>query len=108
VWPKRIRQKLIFLQLSEASYRYHFRQWGWTKNVSSGTKNHILQRAQPRVIQGRRTTAIVADRKVDGKKLNRQAKANARQEYTILDSSSRLVDHQSQVFGHFLPFGNKM
>jgi hypothetical protein len=49
---------------------------------------------------------------MDGKKLKRQAKANAnanaRQNNTILDSSSRLADRQSQVFGGFLPFGNKM
>ncbi|EXJ67656.1 uncharacterized protein A1O5_09002 [Cladophialophora psammophila CBS 110553] len=51
---------------------------------------------------------MVAGSKIDGKKLKRQVKANARQEYTILDSTSRRVDHQSQVFGRFLPFGNKM
>ncbi|KIX03559.1 uncharacterized protein Z518_07112 [Rhinocladiella mackenziei CBS 650.93] len=93
---------------NEPSYRYHFKQWGWTKSVSSLTKNHILHRAQARAMQGKSTSAVVAGRKVDGKRLKRQAKANARQEYTILDSSSRLVEHQSQVFGRFLPFGNKM
>lgn len=102
------RYKLTLLEISEPSYRYHFKQWGWTKNVSSSRKNHILQRTTARALQGKSTTAVVAGRKVDGRILRRQAKANARQELFILESSSRLAEHQSQVFGRFLPFGSKM
>ncbi|KIW64179.1 hypothetical protein PV04_09132 [Phialophora macrospora] len=93
---------------NEPSYRYHFKQWGWKKHVSTATKNHILRHVQARAAQGKATTAIVAGRKIDGKKLKRQARFNARQEYAILDSSSRLDEQQTQVFGRYLPFGNKM
>jgi hypothetical protein len=96
------------VEFSETSYRYHFKQWGWTTNVSSVKKDHILQQAQARAMQGKLTTAVVAGRKVDVKRLRRQVKTNARQEHTILDASFRLADHQYQVFGDFLPFGNKM
>ena len=100
--------RLTYSPFSEASYRYHFKQWGWTKNISSQKKDYILQKAQERALRGKASTAVVAGFKIEGKKLKRRAKSNARQEFTILDSAYRRATDQSGVFGGFVPFGNRM
>lgn len=98
---------LIRFWYSEASYRYHFKRWGWRKNVASSIKDIVLQKAHRRARQGKSTTVLVDGSKVDAK-IIRHAKAEARKEHSILDNSSRLADHQYQVFGKFLPFGNRI
>src|SRR5947207_1033034 len=81
---------------------------GMVEEYTLSQKDLILTGAQTRATQGKSTTAVICGRKVDTKKLRRRAKQLARQERIISDSSSRLVNEQAQVFGSFLPFGNKM
>ena len=98
----------LHLPTSESQYKYHFRKWGWKKNIPAAKKNAIIGRGQTRAALGKSTVATFKGKQVDPKKLRRQAKEEARKGFALKPTSDSAENQQASLFGSVLPFGNRM
>jgi hypothetical protein len=98
----------ILAPLREDQYKYHFKKWKVTKNLTRSTKRKLLDKGKERADAGKRTAYSLNDKPVDSKRLLREAKNDSKLDIALKPSANGQVHIQRVLPGFGRQLGASM
>jgi hypothetical protein len=94
------------LPCSERQYKTQFGKWEWSKNARKSDMTKALKHYKSRAAAGKASTRVtIKGKQVDGKKMRRAIKEEAR---AITSTLSLTRNQVTTVDEHVLPFTNSL
>jgi hypothetical protein len=94
--------------LREDQYKYHFRKWKIKKSLKAPLKRKLVEKAQERAAQGKRTAYAVGNRPINGRKLLREVKGKIDIDIALKPVTGGQGGIQPFLGGFALLFGSGM